>query len=284
MYFIRKIIPNFVLGKIRDIVRLGYIPKIEDPKTFNEKIRNRMRYNNSSIFSICSDKIKVRDYVKSKGLDEILIPLIDVWPQGQNIDKDMITPPCVLKANHNSGPVFIVNNKEEITNSIVSNLNTQLKDNYGIVNGEKWYSNIIPQLFSEKLLIDDSGSIPEDYKFHVFNNKGNFDIIIQVDFDRFKNHARCIYDEELKILPFGILYPASNKKINPPKNFEKMKEYAKKLAEDFNYVRVDLYNVNGKIYFGELTFGHGAGLEPFYPHKFDLFMGQKWIMDSEGQY
>lgn len=268
----------------RDKVKLGYIPNITHPKTFNEKIRNRMKNNPNPKFTQCSDKIGVRQYVIDKGLENILIPLKKQWNNSSGFSIENIETPCVLKANHNSGPVYVIKDKNQLSSDKIQDLKHQLTLDYGQKTGEKWYSSIVPSLFSEELLTTPDGDIPEDYKFHVFNSTTETKIIVQVDFDRFDNHSRCIYDEELNLLPFGILYPSAKKVINKPKNYDQMLATVKKLASEFNYVRVDLYNVAGEIFFGELTFAHGAGLEPFFPNKFDRIVGDFWETDSEGNY
>ncbi|MEX6424812.1 ATP-grasp fold amidoligase family protein [Providencia manganoxydans] len=235
---------------------------------------HRMKYEENELFSQCADKIEVRNYVKEKIGSEYLIPLITEY--SSKIDKENITIPCVLKANHNSGPVYILKSKDDLTDHVIDDINSQLMIDYGIVHGEWWYSKIKPKLFTEELLLDNSGKVPEDYKFHIFSGNKDVKIFVQVDFDRFGDHQRAFYDENLELLPFGVLYKSNFKKIDKPKNWSKMCEIAKKLSEDFNYVRVDLYNLNGKIYFGELTFAHGAGSERFYPKKYDLVLGKCW--------
>tara|TARA_Y100000588_G_C14281064_1_gene937186 strand:- start:11529 stop:12389 length:861 start_codon:yes stop_codon:yes gene_type:complete len=278
--FLVELLPFVLRDKIYSLKHIGYIPNVEDPQTYNEKIRWRMNNQRHSIMSECSDKIKVRSYVEKKVGTDILIPLIDVFSRKVKIED--ISVPCVLKANHNSGPVFILRKKSDVTNEVIKNINNQIDIDYGDEHGEKWYSDIDRKIFTEQLILDNQ-EIPNDYKFHVFRNNGSIKVIVHVDFDRFSEHSRCYYDDNLNILPFGVYKPSSFREIIKPKNFEKMKDIAIKLSEDFTYARVDLFNLDGNIYFGEITFAPGAGQSKVYPKKFDSILGSYWNLKDKSK-
>jgi hypothetical protein len=163
----------------------------------------------------------------------------------------------------------------------VKEINRQLKVNYGVSSLEKFYENISPKVLIEDLLVDEYGNIPNDFKFHCFQNTGHRKIVIQVDYDRWINHGQNFYDEGWNLLPLEILAPCRNSNIQMPANFKKMKELALILSEDFNYVRVDLYNLNGLIYFGELTFCHLSGFGKFKPHIWDKVLGNYWEFEID---
>lgn len=275
---IKKIIWSYMTPLMKSIYTLKYIPKVNSPKTFNEKILNRMKYDGNTLFSKCSDKVKVREYVQDKYSKDILIPILGVYDAVTYDLLIKLPKPFVVKANHNSGPIFIIRNDRDVNDKIVTSLNDQLLDDYSTTNGEKWYGEIKPKILVEKML-SDNGKVPSDYKFHVFNQENNVEpiIILQVDYDRFENHSRTFYNLDGSIMPFSLLKPNHNKEFIKPTNFEKMVVIAKSLSQDFNYVRVDLYNVSGSIYFGELTFAHGAGQEKFIPSEYDLKLGQLWL-------
>lgn len=276
-----------VILLLKFIFRNRYIPNIKTPKTFNEKIFHRIFNANDELFSLCSDKLAVKGYLKSKSLDSIIIE--DIFESDSIAVDDVIkfierNTEFILKANHNSGPVFPITSRTKKCEipSIVNNLNHQLTLDYGMRYGERWYSDIKPKLFLERLIKTNDGSELKDYKFHVFQQPdGTSKIILHVDFDRTENHTRTYFDELLNVLPISSYVPSKIDKIDKPKNYEKMIEIAKVLAEPFDYVRVDLYNVDGEIYFGELTFAQGAGLSKFGSKEQDYLLGEFWCLDRK---
>lgn len=262
---------------IRGLYHLGYYLDLNHPKTFNEKIQARKLDKVNDLFVICSDKAAVRKYVADKIGEEYLIPLIYV---GSTITVEQLKKfgiGIVAKTTHDSGNVHLITDSNQNYQEICSALLGHFDHDFGKRTHENWYSKISPQIIVEKLLVKKNGEIPEDYKFHVFNKNGKFKVILQIDYDRFTDHNRSFYDENLKLLPFSIKYKNYQKEITiPPKNFDRMIDLSKKLSSEFEYVRVDFYNVDGDIYFGELTFAHGSGFEDFLPKKYDLIIGQEW--------
>lgn len=253
---------------------LGYgIDFTKEPETFNQKIQFRKLYDNNPLYSICADKYRVREYVKEKIGEKYLIPLYLVTDKLTEEQWDKLPNSFVVKANHNSGPVQIVKDKNKADKKkIIAELNNQLKLDYGILSMEKYYSGISRKIIVEKLLLDDNGEIPKDYKFHCFKNK----IIIQVDSSRYLNHTQDFFDENWEKIKLECLAPNSDFIIEKPNNFTEILKIIKKLAEDFNYVRVDIYLLKDKIYFGELTFCPWSGFTSFKPHKMDIEFGKYW--------
>jgi len=279
-YCVKKIIAksDFL---IKQWIKLNYKIKLKSsinfnktPRTFNEKIQFRKIYYENSLYPICADKFSVRKYVAQKIGEEYLIPLLF---SGTNItveDFKKIPNQFVIKHNHNSGPVTIVYDKNKIDLKRMCKIyNKGLKYDYGILSNEKWYSAIEPKIIIEKLMLD-KGKIPKDYKFHVFNKSNK--MFVMLDIDRFENHKRKIYDEEWTDLELSLIFPYSEKKFIRPKEFTKLKEITKKLSEDFEYVRVDLFLINRKIYFGELTFGENSGFGRFSKKEWDEKFGNYW--------
>jgi len=252
-------------------------PDLKKPKGFNEKIVYRMLYHRNELLSLCADKIVVRQYVEEKVSESILIPMITSCSDFSEIDPDTLPEQFVVKANHGSGWIRIVRDKNDVDwNELKRICNGWLKHNFYLRTREWVYDSIAPKLVFEELILDSKGNIPKDYKFHCFkkSDESDVEIIIQVDVDRFKKtQARNFYDTNWKKLGFSLLYPTHNGRLSPPPLLNKMVSIAKKLSEDFSYVRVDLYCVNNKIYFGELTFYHGAGLERFDPEFWDRQLG-----------
>ena len=124
----------------------------------------------------------------------------------------------------------------------------------------------------EKYIVDESGYELKDYKFFCFNGEPKF---VQIDFDRYSNHRRNVYDINWNLLDLQIKFPKGHDRVFPkPKNYDEMVEISRKLSQGIPHVRIDLYNVNGKIYFGEITFFHGSGMEVFTPLEWDYKFGE----------
>lgn len=272
-----KLLPFHLYVRMNFFRHHRYWPSINNPKTFSEKIISR-KYRTKekkSLLALCSDKYSVRKYVKGRIGEKYLIPLI-YW--GEMLDEQKLIAAgknFVVKTTHDSGTVHIVKetyNQEEILKSI----SKSLKYDFGEKVDEKWYSEIKPRVVIEKLLIDKNGNLPEDYKFHVFNNSGNVKVFLQVDYDRHTDHNRTIYDEHLNIMPFSIKYKNNFRPAKKLRNYTEMVKIARKLAEDFEYARIDLYNIDSHIYFGEITFAHGSGYEKFSDKAYDVKWGEFW--------
>lgn len=267
--------------------RNRYWPDFDNPKTYNEKVNFRKRNAKNELFSVCSDKIAAKKWVAERVGEEYVIPNYFV---GEFITADKLREiiaekgDCLLKANHNSGPVKILT-KESTDREIeeaCKDINNQLKVDFGEKVGEPWYSKIKPGVLVEKRLEPEEGeSDIRDYKFHVFKQAdGDVKIFVAVDFDRRTNHSRSFFDAEFNYMHLSTKVPSIRTSLRKPENFEKMLELAKKLAEPFSYVRVDLYNVGGRIYFGEMTFAPGGGYsDQFESYKYDLWMGRLWQGD-----
>lgn len=272
----------------RDVIKfvfaLRYWPDLKKPSTYNEKINLRKRDWNNKLFVLCSDKIAVRKYVEEKvgrGL------LIDEFFFGKNITVNELRSlvsrhgAVLVKANHNSGPVQFANaqSTEEELKAICLEIEKQLSIDYGKVSGETWYSKIERGVLVERNIAPVEGGLL-DYKFHVFkNSKGEQKVLVHIDFGRNLQHRRSYFDSDLNFIPFRVSFPLGEKYIDKPVGYDSMLEVAKALAQPFSYARVDLYNVSGRIYFGELTFAPGSGRSRFYPKERDLWMGGLWEED-----
>lgn len=257
---------------------LGYkIDFNKIPKTFNEKIQFRKLYDNNPLYSICADKYRVREYVKNKIGEEYLIPLYLVTNKLTEEQWDKLPNSFVAKANHNSGPVQIVKDKNKVDKKeIIRELNNQLKLDYGILSMEKYYSDIPRKIIVEQF-IEHIGDTLQDFKFHVFNKKKECEIFIEHILVRNKKELKeNFYDINWKKLNFAIGADIYNDDISKPLNYNKMIEIAKELSKDFDYLRVDLYNIDGKIYFGELTFCGDSGLGKFTNENWNYKFGSYW--------
>jgi hypothetical protein len=264
----------------------GYFYSLRKPITYNEKVQLRKSSPQNPLFSTCADKLAVKSWVAEKGFADIVI---ENYFSGSEISfdtlKDIIRDKgdVLLKANHNSGPVYLLTTScdDKQIRKACDDVNKQLKVDYGKLKNEPWYSDIIPQVLVEKRLSPEKGDKDlKDFKFHVFRQEnGELHIILHIDFDRSTFHHRSFFDVKGNWLPFGVKYPTLITAITLPKNYNRMVEIVKNLASEFSYARVDLYNINGNIYFGELTFAHGGGGEAFSSETYDMWFGYLWQLD-----
>ena len=245
------------------------------PQTWNEKIQVlKFSYKRSKKqATTLTDKYLVKDYVKNIVGEQYLNKLYAVYNEVDDIDFNSLPNEFVIKLNHGSGYNIICKDKLKLdVNIIKAKLKIWYKQNYYDCGLEWNYKNIKPRIIIEKLLKDDKKGVLMDYKVHVFNGRP---LYIQIDIDRHSNHKRCFYNIRWEKQPFTLHYPYYEGKIEKPDNLDKMLDIATKLAGSYESLRIDLYNINGKIYFGEITFFPGNGFEKFYPNKYDIVWGDK---------
>lgn len=249
----------------------------EKPKRFTEFIQlYKLKYRNPLIQK-CVDKLAVREYIESKGLSELMPRLLGVYKDAKEIDFDLLPEKFIIKTTNGSGGQnnFICRNLQEFAiDKALGKLNSWLKLKK-INSGREWAYNGInePKIIIEELLEDHENSDGEidDYKILCFNGKPE---VIIYDCDRFTGHKRNFYDINWNLLNVSSDCPNKTSRIVPPRNLDKMISFASSLSEDFPFVRVDLYNINGKIYFGELTFYPWSGYVNFTPDSFDFELGK----------
>jgi len=248
---------------------MGKDLNLDNPKTFNEKLQWLKIYWRDDRATICADKYRVREYVKERGCEEILNELYGVWDNADDIDFDKLPNSFVLKANHGCGYNIFIKDKTQIDiKKIKKELNKMLRQKYYIKNREWVYEGIKPKIIAERLL---SNEMPIDYKFFCFNGEPKY---LYTATERETDLKIDFFDLNFNKLNFRRKYKNSEKIIDKPKCFDKMVEYAKKLSEDFPFVRVDFYEIEGKVIFGELTFFPGSGMEKFEPEEWDYKFGE----------
>lgn len=246
-------------------------------KTFNQKINIRKLYDNNPLYSTCSDKFMVREYVEGKIGSQYLIPLILVTEKLRIDDLLKIKPPYIVKNNHNSGGISIVHELNYNIKIVVNKANILKKLNYGLYSGENWYSGIHRKIVVEHLLLDKEGNVPPDVKVHCF--KGVPNKVITIDEDRFSsNHRRNVYDENWNLLDMEFAYSRNVNTVikERPIWFNDLIRISDILSKPFNYVRVDFYILGNKLYFGELTFASSSGFIKFDDRKWNEYMGSLW--------
>jgi len=247
------LIPDKIYLKWQYKKHVGKKLNLKNPKNFTEKIQYIKVYYRNNLMTLCADKYKVREYVRKKINEDIIVPLLWMDDKPGDIPFDKLPDSFVIKTNHGSGMNILVKNKNLINkNSIIIQLKSWLKINYYHHSREWTYKNIERKILVEKNL----GDNVNDYKVFVFNGNAKF---IQIDSDRFINHKRNFYDLNWEQLNIKLLYENTTTSITPPSNLKKMIAYAEILATEFPFARVDFYEVEKKLYFGEITFYPEAG-------------------------
>lgn len=253
----------------------GYNLNWDNLQTYREKMQWEKLYDDNPLKVELADKLSVRNWVEDKIGGEYLIPLLGTWSTPEEIDFDTLPNSFVLKTNCGSGDTIIVHNKKQLKSKDYRRYREKLKYrmmyDYG-ASGELHYSKITPMVIAEKLMEEIEGADLPDYKFMCFDGVPYYCL---VDIDRFSDHKRGVFDMEWNQLQCITTYEAIKTPIPKPVNFEKMIELVTVLCKGFSHVRVDLYNVKGKIFFGEMTFTHGSGFIRL-SHESDLMLGSLW--------
>lgn len=244
-----------------------------DLKRYNEKLQWLKAYDHNELYTIMADKYKVKEYVSSKIGSEYVIPLIDTWKKTKDIDFSSLPDRFVLKCNHDGG-VFIVKDKNSADLvTICQKLKKRLKRKF-YYNGREWsYKNIEPRIICEEYMEDSTGEL-SDYKVMCFDGKAK---IIQVHKGRFKNHTQGFYDVDWNKLDISQSEIESSRVVEPkPVIFDEMIKLSEQLSAGLPHVRVDWYDYNGKLLFGEFTFYDSAGFDDFIPDEWNEIIGD-WI-------
>lgn len=256
------------------------------PKDLNEKI-NWMKFNtDTSKWSYLADKYAVRKYVKEKIGDDYLVPLLGMWSSPKDIDFSTLPNSFVLKSNNGAGTVMLVKDKSTMDERLVrKTLAKWLRMRFGMMRAEPHYSKIVPKIIAESILVNTNpiSSSLIDYKIWCFDGKvfGTW-----CCFNRSGFHADTEWhDLDWKFRPewskFTESYRNGNGRVPKPENYEQMLTIASKLSEGFPQVRIDLYNINGHIYFGEMTFTIAGGYVDFYSDDVLREMGEKTVLNIE---
>ena len=247
---------------------------LDNPNTFSEKLQWLKLYYHKPVFHIMADKVEAKNYVAEKLGKDYIIPTLAVWDSAEDIDFSVLPDKFVVKCNHDSGSgLYICKDKSQMDECKVrKGLKKGLKHDYFPIGREWPYKGIPRKVFAEKFMVDESGSELKDYKFFCFNGEVKF---FKVDFDRFIDHHANYYKPDWTLLDFGeeLIPPQHEHDVEKPLNFEKMLEVASVLSQGLPFLRVDLYNVNGAIYFGEMTFFPAGGLDKYTPEEADEWIG-----------
>lgn len=265
-------------------LRFNRMLNLKNPSTLADKVSYLEIHNQQKETSKCSDKFEVRKFISEKKLNNILIPLLQgPYDNVDELDYSSLPDKFVIKATHGCKMNIIVDDKNKFDKLEAKKiLNKWLKTTYGTYSMEPHYFSIPHRIIVEQFIESKGGII--DYKFHCFNGKPQFVLVCNdrfVDDNRNMNVYLSIYDLNWnkinEIVPYKNEIP-SNKVIKKPQNLTRMIEIAELLSLDFKFVRVDLYEIDGNVFFGELTFSPACGVFPYFSDKFNNEMGKLLII------
>lgn len=264
--------------------RIGKKLDLNNPKTFNEKLQWIKLYDRKPQYTVMVDKYLVKKYVADLIGSQYIIPTLGVWERFEQINFAKLPDQFVLKCTHDSGGLVICKDKNKLNfDEVRKKINKCLKKNY-YWHGREWpYKDVKPRIIAEKYMEDSKnhenqnefeGSLT-DYKFYCFNGKMK---MMMMGSNRFTKKATTFdyFDEDFNWLEITWGYPRSEQKPKKPQNFEKMKELAERLSEGLTEARIDFYQSNEKIYFGEITFFDGSGMDIIEPEEMNYKMGE-WL-------
>lgn len=270
-------IPDKIYLHLKYYFRMGKWLHLKHPKTFNEKLQWLKLYGRRPIDTVLSDKYAVKEYIAKTIGPEYVIPLLGVWDRFEDIDFDQLPNQFVLKCTHDSGGVIVCRDKGKLDmESARRKINHSLKNDFYVYSREKAYKDIPRRIIAEEYKEDSKTKELRDYKFFCFDGHPKALFIAsdrQADGEETKFD---FFDMEYNHLPFTNGHPNATVLPEKPKCFEEMKVLAAKLSEGIPHVRVDFYEVDGRVYFGEMTYSHWGGMTPFVPDKWDKIFGD-WI-------
>jgi hypothetical protein len=296
LFLVKKVIQG--KSPARLAVKLLEI-RSRSPQTFNEKILYKMAHDRRDLLTLVADKLTVRDYVRSKIGDKYLTEVLGVYKQSSEVNIERLPKNFVLKPNHASGAALIVaefvptarkldytskqifkkyyvNSENLLQNQITSLVNFWLDTDYYAYHRTgypEWaYRGIDRAVYAEELL-SENGQPPQDYRFLIFNGRCS---AIMVDTPGYGGVKRDIYTPNWERIEVAFGWGNSDRIHERPTNLSTMIELAETLGEDFDHIRIDFYNVDGRIVFGEMTNYHAGGTQKFVPARFDRIIGSEW--------
>ena len=247
---------------------------LDNPKTFNEKLQWLKLYDRKKVYTTMVDKYEVKKYVADLIGEEYIIPVLGVYNKFDEIDFEKLPNQFVIKCTHDSGGIIIVKDKSKLNiKDARKKINKFLKRNFYKEHREWPYKNVMPRIMIEEYIEESNQRELVDYKIHIFNGKPKITLVCK---DRFSERGMTedFFDNDWHHL--DLKRPNhDNSKIEPtvPKNLSKMFNLAEKLSKNTFFVRIDFYNLNGRIFFGEITFFPAAGFNKFVPEEWDYKLG-----------
>lgn len=249
-------------------------PNLKHPVTFNEKIAHRKLYDRDPRMPALVDKISAKQMMAARFGADFVIPTLARYDNAAEVDFALLPYPCVIKPSHTSGFNVFLMERPANERRVRRKLGQLLRYRYERAAEEWAYTQVEARLLVEPF-IDAGPPGLTDYKLHTFSGRV---FAIQVDVDRYTNHARTLFDRDWNPMPFSLLYPRATYAIPKPSALDAMIHRAEQIGEGFSYIRVDLYEISGKPIFGEATFYPSGGLGIFTPREYDALFGAQWKM------
>lgn len=268
-------LPDELFLRLKYYFSMGSRLNLKDPKLFQEKIQWLKLHDRKPEYTRLVDKYAVKGYVANLIGNQYIIPTLGVWDRPEEIDFDELPDKFVLKTTHGGGGggVAICHDKSNFDKEGAKrHLAKSLKVDIYQHNREWPYKNVPRRVIAEELLETSGNTDLYDYKFFCFNGKVEY---FKIDFGRFKEHHANYYDCNANLMPFGEadFPPVPEHKLEMPDNLADMITIAETLSKGFRFIRIDLYNLSGHIYFGEMTFYPASGLGPFIPAEWNFRLG-----------
>ncbi len=248
---------------------------LKNPSTYNEKLNWLKLYDKNPLYTRIVDKYEAKQYVAELIGDQYIIPTLGVWDNFDDIDFDALPDQFVLKCTHDSEGLVIVKDKKKLDIAAAkAKIEAALEQNFYYIGREWPYKNVKPRIIAEKYMEDHVDGELRDYKFFCFDGEPKMMFVAS---ERASSVKFDYFDLNFAHQDIRQKYPNADKPIRKPATFIQMIELSRKLSNGFPHVRVDFYEVDGKLYFGELTFYHFSGFIPFQPEKWDRVFGD-WIV------
>lgn len=247
---------------------------LKNPKTYNEKLNWLKLYNRNPLYTTLVDKFAVKEYISEIIGKEYVVPTIGVWNHFDEIDFNNLPNQFVLKCTHDSSGIVICRDKSKLDMESARRIIVRsLETDYYMLAREWPYKNVPRKIIAEPFLQDQYGEL-RDYKFFCFNGVVRLMFVVTDRASSTEETKFDFFDADFRHLPVIQGHPNARITINKPNNFDEMKRLAEILSKDIPHVRVDFYEVNNSILFGELTLFHFGGLVPFLPKEWDLKLGE----------
>ncbi len=280
---VRKIF-NFLIVLLPDRLHIDLMyfyhfhrfPNLKNPQTFNEKLQWLKLNDRRPEYTLMVDKHLVKDYVANIIGKEYIIPTIGVWNSIDEIDWEGLPDQFVLKWNHDSGSIVICKDKTKLDRDQAIQKLRRNEHSSGYWYGREWpYKNVTPRIIAEQYMEDEDGEL-KDYKFFCFDGEVKAMFVATDRFNPDEETKFDFFDQDFNHLPITNGHPNAIRPIKKPVQFDLMKLLAGKLSKGYPHIRVDFYEIQGKVYFGELTLYHWSGFVPFNPPDYDKVFGD-WI-------
>ena len=270
-----RVLPDGTYLRLRYLIAFRKPLHLKNPRTFNEKLQWLKLYDRNPEYTRMVDKLEAKKYVAERIGEEYIVPTLGVWDRFEEIDFDALPDQFVLKCTHDSGGLVICKDKKSLDlDAAREKITACLKENYYWDYREWPYKNVKPRIIAEPYLRDDETGELRDYKFYTFG--GEVKALLIISGRDTPDAGGDYFDAEFHHLDMQWGYKNAKALPSPPKSMEEMIRLAQLLSKSTPELRVDFYEINGKPFFGEMTFFDGGGLEKIVPEKWDSIFGD-WV-------